>query len=149
MIKKFFNPDILILMNKKYVMGISIAIIVILVGAFVVLKLDKHSQTVSQMSSVHHRAPLPKEITVTLSKTGFSPSIVTIKVGSAVRWVNKSGTQETVNSDNYPTNQLHRELNFGIFNNNSSVVHTFTKAGTYGYHNQLNHTQEGKIIVEN
>jgi len=137
-------------MNKKYVMSLSFVIIVILVGAFFLLKLDKHPQTVSQVSSDHHRvAPLPKEITITLSKTGFSPSTVTIKVGSAIRWVNKSGTQETVNSDNYPTNQLHRELNFGIFNNNSSVVHTFTKTGTYGYHNQLNHTQEGKIIVEN
>ena len=66
---------------------------------------------------------------------------------SPIRWINKSGTQVTVNSDDYPTNQLHKELNFGVFANNSSVVYTFTKPGTYGYHNQFHPNQKGKIIV--
>lgn len=92
--------------------------------------------------------PLPKEVTVTLDKDGFSPKEVTIQVGSAVRWKNVSGEKQTVNSDKYPTNQLHKELNFGIFNNGSSVVYIFKKPGTYGYHNQLRHEQTGKVIVE-
>ena len=98
-------------------------------------------------TTAKQRAPLPKEATVTLDKNGFSPSQVTIKVGGAIRWKNISGAQQTVNSDNYPTNQLHRELNFGAFNNGSSVVYTFIKPGLYGYHNQFHHEQEGKILV--
>lgn len=105
----------------------------------------KSSQHTSQKVTKH--TPLPKEITVTLDKNGFSPKEVTIAVGSAVRWKNVSGKQQTVNSDNYPTNQLHKELNFGIFNSGSSVVYTFTTPGTYGYHNQFHHEQQGKIIV--
>jgi len=96
---------------------------------------------------INQRAPLPKVVIVTLTTKGFTPSQVTIRVGSAINWVNKSGAQQTVNSDNYPTNQLHRELNFGLFNNGSSVTHTFTTPGTYGYHNQFHHEQMGKIIV--
>ncbi|HZE87272.1 MAG TPA: cupredoxin domain-containing protein [Methylomirabilota bacterium] len=90
---------------------------------------------------------LAKEVTVTLDKNGFSPATVTIKKGTAVRWKNASGKEQTVNSDNYPTNQLHKELNFGAFNNGSTVMYTFTKPGTYGYHNQFHPEQKGTIIV--
>ena len=132
-------------MNKKYLIGISILVIIIV--GFVVWKGYKHTTHSSNKTATNRRAPLPKEVSITLTQNGFTPLQVTINVGSAVRWINKSGSQETVNSDNYPTNQLHKELNFGMFSNNSSVVHTFTKPGTYGYHNQLHHTQEGKVIV--
>lgn len=90
---------------------------------------------------------LPKESLVTLNKNGFTPTEVSIKEGGAVRWKNTSGADQTVNSNDYPTNQLHKELNFGMFKNGSSFVHIFSKTGYYGYHNQLHHEQTGKIIV--
>lgn len=90
---------------------------------------------------------LEKEVTVTLDDTGFSPKTVTIKPGTAIRWKNDTKDKQTVNSDNYPTNQLHKELNFGIFNAGTSVQYIFTKPGTYGYHNQLHPDQTGTIIV--
>jgi plastocyanin len=135
-------------MSKKSLIAIGIIVIVIF-GGFLVWQTIKHShQNTSPKSSTAKRAPLPKEATVTLGKNGFSPAQVTIRVGSAVRWKNESGAQQTVNSDNYPTNQLHKELNFGVFANGSSVVYTFTKPGIYGYHNQFHHEQEGKVIVQ-
>jgi plastocyanin len=134
-------------MNKKYLIGIGIISLLIL--SFVVWKVVKTPhQNSSVKSSRSQIKPIHKEVTIiTLDKNGFSPKTVTIKVGSAIRWLNNSGSAQTVNSDNYPTNQLHRELNFGEFANGSSVVYTFTKPGTYGYHNHFHHTQEGKIIV--
>ncbi|MGH7204456.1 MAG: cupredoxin domain-containing protein [Candidatus Levyibacteriota bacterium] len=72
---------------------------------------------------------------------------MTIQTGSAVRWKNISGEKQTVNSDNYPTNQLHRELNFGIFNDEATVVYIFKKPGIYGYHNQFHPEQKGTITV--
>jgi plastocyanin len=133
-------------MNKKYLLGIGIIIIGILIG-FTVWRLYDKQQTSTSKSSIRNDATLPKEVIITLTKNGFFPNQVTIKVGSAVRWDNKSGSQETVNSDNYPTNQLYRQLNFGIFANGSSVTYTFKTPGVYGYHNQFHHEQEGKIIV--
>lgn len=138
-------------MNKKHLLPVIIIIVVIillLAGIFLLKGTTHKTQTNNNTNTMKHVAPLPKEVTITLDKNGFSPTTVTIKVGSAVRWINKSGSQQTVNSDNYPTNQLHKELNFGVFNNGSSVTYTFTEQGTYGYHNQLHHEQEGKIIVE-
>ena len=91
---------------------------------------------------------LPKESSVTLDKNGFTPKEVTIGVGGAVRWTNTSGADQTVNSDDYPTNQLYKELNFGVFSNGSTVVYIFKNPGTYTYHNQYHPKQQGKIIVK-
>jgi plastocyanin len=133
-------------MKKRYL--VSGIFLIILIAGFVLWQTD-HQRIQSQKTSQTMKAqkPLPKEVTVTLNKDGFSPNEVTIKVGSAIRWKNVSGAKQTVNSDNYPTNQLHKELNFGFFTNNSTVVYIFKKPGTYGYHNQLQPTQKGKIVV--
>lgn len=133
-------------MNKKYLPGIGLVLLILLIF-FTIVGNIKHTQT--NNSKITSAAQLPKETVITLSKNGFSPSQITIKTGTTILWKNESGKPETVNSDNYPTNQLHKELNFGVFADGSSVVYTFNKAGTYGYHNQFNHTQAGKIVVTN
>jgi len=130
-------------MNKKYLLLIGI-IIIGSVGAFLYINSarSKHPHYAVRMNSV-----LAKQTIITLDSNGFTPKQVTVKKSTAVRWVNKSGKQQTVNSDTYPTNQLHKELNFGVFNNNSSVTYIFAKPGTYGYHNQLHPDQKGRVIV--
>ena len=132
-------------MKKRYFLGIAIIILIIVSARFLWNDINhkQATQTTKKTPKV-----LPKEATVTLDKNGFSPKTVMITVGGAVRWKNESGKDQTVNSDNYPTNQLHRELNFGVFSDGSSVVYTFTKPGTYGYHNQFHPEQKGKIVVE-
>lgn len=131
-------------MKSKY--WIFLVVILLLIG-FVILK--QHTTTKHELSGPTQNMPLPKEVTITLNKDGFSPKEVTIKPGVAIRWKNVSGDKQTVNSDDYPTNQLHRELNFGIFSSGSSVVYTFTKTGTYGFHNQFHPEQKGKVVVSN
>ncbi|HSX09480.1 MAG TPA: cupredoxin domain-containing protein [Candidatus Saccharimonadales bacterium] len=131
-------------MNKR---NLSIIIVLILLCILRIIAVQTSINSKNNTPSSKHVRPLPKIVTVKLNKAGFSPKTVIISAGSAVVWKNVSGSQETVNSDNYPTNQLHKELNFGIFNNGSSVVYTFTKPGIYGYHNQLHHEQQGKVIV--
>jgi len=135
-------------MRNKYAIGTGILLIILLAGIGIE-KLTKHTGQTQNVSVTKKVKPLPKEVKIILDKNGFTPSQITIKTGSAVRWVNKSSAQQTVNTDNYPTNQLHRELNFGVFNNNSTVMYIFTTPGTYGYHNQFHHEQEGKVIVVN
>ena len=135
-------------MNKKYLLVGLLLLIVVIVSAVVWKGSNRNSSKGTTKPSESRRAQLPKEVTVTLDKNGFSPKTVTINAGSAVRWKNVSGAKQTVNSDNYPTNQLHGELNFGFFSNNSSVVYIFKKPGIYGYHNQLQPDQKGKIVVE-
>ena len=133
-------------MKRKYIVAI-VALILLSGIAFSLHQQTKPPASTGQTTKPS-RSPLPKEATITLTKDGFSPQKVTITVGGAVRWINKSGTQQTVNSDTYPTNQLHKELNFGAFNNNSSVVYTFKTPGSYPYHNQFHPEQKGEVIVK-
>lgn len=94
-------------------------------------------------------APLPQINSVALTKNGFSPEKITIKKGTAVKWINNSGTNNaSVNSDDYPTNTRFPELNLGKINEGSAVAHIFTNTGTYTYHNEFNPKQKGTVVVE-
>ncbi len=140
----FFGKKAIILLNETEIRPVITVIILFVLGAVAWFGFFAKNKSPRSFKT---NAVLPKEVIVKLDKNGFFPKLVTIKTGTAVRWENVSGDKQTVNSDDYPTNQLHRELNFGMFNTGSSVVYVFTKAGTYGYHNQLNHAQTGEIIV--
>src|SRR5258706_7092130 len=127
-----------------FVPGIIVVIAILFIG-ILLWKGTKNSS--KPHAALRMNTVLAKEVDVTLDANGFSPKEVTVKPGTAVRWKNISGKQQTVNSDNYPTNQLHKELNFGVFSSGSSVTYIFTKPGTYGYHNQLHPDQKGTITV--
>jgi plastocyanin len=86
-------------------------------------------------------------VTIQLDKNGFSPKKLTVSVDTVVHWKNVSGAPQTVNSNDYPTNQLHRDLNFGVFNSGSTFVYVFSVPGTYAYHNQFHPEQQGTISV--
>ncbi len=85
---------------------------------------------------------------VTLTANGFAPATLTIKAGSTVTWMNKSGDVATVNSDPHPTHTTYPPLNLGQFANGASLSLPFSTPGTYGYHNHLNPSEHGTIVVQ-
>lgn len=85
---------------------------------------------------------------ITLTSTGFSPSILNIKAEDKVTWVNKSGTNATVHSSPHPTHTDYTPLNLGIFSDGGTLSLDFDKPGTYRYHNHLNASQFGSIVVQ-
>jgi len=89
-----------------------------------------------------------KETTVNLTANGFEPATVTIKAGETVVWVNKSGDTATVNSNNHPTHLLYPPLNLGQFANGGKLQLTFDKPGSYGYHNHLDPSKKGIVVVQ-
>lgn len=130
-----------------------IAIIVLLAavgGLFFFLNnrnknINKIKQQPSQLTPIIRNEP---QATVTYTKDGFNPKSITIKAGTRVTWINKSGKMTTVNSNDHPAHKLYPPLNLGEFPDNSSVQLVFVKPGSYGYHNHLNPSQTGEIIVE-
>lgn len=139
-------------------------IIVLVIGSIVFLnhnqnnKLTKISSTnsvvvtamptdvVSRNSSAGNNTEEATVINVT--SEGFVPSTINIKAGTKVTWFNISGQTVTVNSDPHPIHTDYPPLNLGEFANGQSVSLVFPKAGTYGYHNHLNPSQKGKVIVQ-
>src|SRR3989344_739145 len=148
------------MINKTLV---AIIAVLVLVGAVVVVlgkignKTNQPTGTTGQPSAPAQSTTsqgtggtIPKEtiVNVNLTSSGFDPKTVTVKAGTRVIWFNKSGDTATVNSDIHPTHQLYAPLNLGEFPDGSSVQLVFDKPSTYGYHDHLNPSRTGTVIVE-
>lgn len=87
-------------------------------------------------------------VTITYKDGAFSPTTVTIKSGESVNVINGSNGSLDFKSDPHPTHTDNTELNAGEIAAGSSMKITVTKAGTWGYHNHLNPTETGSIVVQ-
>ncbi len=86
---------------------------------------------------------------VVYSDDGFSPSTITVKKGTTVTFRNDSSSQMWIASDPHPT---HTDLpgfdGLRGYNQGESYTYTFEKVGTWGYHNHLNSSDKGTVVVQ-
>lgn len=85
---------------------------------------------------------------ITYSASGFSPSSVTVNSGDTIAIVNSSSSQVQFQSDPHPTHTDDPELNVGVITPGQASMLKLTTKGTHGYHNHLNTSQTGTIIVK-
>lgn len=149
-------------MDMKWLVA-AIAAVILIGGGFFFLNQNKtatNSSVTPAPTSTQEAAPTeeaqttPEDAmeaegkTISLSSHGFSPASLTIKVGEKVTWTNEDNGPSTVNSDPHPAHTNYPPLNLGKFNDGEELSLTFDKPGTYGYHNHLNPSQKGTIIVQ-
>lgn len=145
--------------SKWLVIGIVI-IIIVLGGMFLFLKTNNQAsnnsslnaqptnQTRTTSAPTVSSTATEKTVEVTLTSQGFSPSTITIDKGTKVVWTNKSGEAATINSDPHPFHTDYAPLNLGSFNDGEKLELVFNKSGTYKYHNHLNASEKGTIVVK-
>ncbi|MFA5997962.1 MAG: plastocyanin/azurin family copper-binding protein [Candidatus Paceibacterota bacterium] len=100
--------------------------------------------------------------TITYTDQGFSPASVTIAQGETVTWVNQSSKDMWVASAMHPTHMAYdgtalkehcatsAPASFDacrVFSSGASYSFTFDKAGTWKYHNHLDASKFGTVIV--
>lgn len=90
-------------------------------------------------------APTPKTVTVNYSSGGYSPATVEINVGDTVKWVS-DGTSMWTASANHPSHTIYPE--FDQKSVGTTYQFTFTKVGTWGYHNHRSASHIGTVIVK-
>jgi plastocyanin len=96
-----------------------------------------------------YTVPTPSIATVDLSKDGFSPTTVTIKVGNIVEWrsTDDTGTHQIaanpVNAHSELPSLVSSQLGQGAI-----YRYKFTKAGTYHYHDEVNPMLNGTVVVQ-
>ena len=86
---------------------------------------------------------------ITYTDTGFSPTVLRIAKGESVEFVNQSSSGLWVASDSHPD---HTDLP-GFDSENSlaqgaNYIYTFTRVGSWGFHNHLSPGFRGTIVVE-
>ncbi|OGK13881.1 hypothetical protein A3C98_01860 [Candidatus Roizmanbacteria bacterium RIFCSPHIGHO2_02_FULL_37_15] len=85
---------------------------------------------------------------VSVTDTGFEPQTVTVKVGTKVVWRNKTNATVNVSSAKHPTHLEYPPLNLANFEPGETISLVFTEAGTYKYHDHLNPSKFGTVVVE-
>jgi plastocyanin len=87
--------------------------------------------------------------TVLYRDTGFTPSVLRVKVGTVVTFRNDSGNNLRVASNPHPWHTDYPEFDSGgAIASGAEFKFTFTKKGTWGYHNHFNSTHTATIVVE-
>jgi plastocyanin len=153
-------------MQTKIIWTIAVVLVVILGGWYAFSARPAAAPTIEtekQEEATNDTASAPTVITYT--DTGFSPATVTVRVGDTVRFTNASSGGMWVGSDNHPTHTEYDDTSTrdhcvggvavrGAFDecnasaSGASWTFTFTKAGTFGYHNHTSAGKTGTIVVQ-
>jgi len=106
----------------------------------------------------------PAPATVTYTDTGFSPTSITVAEGQSVTFTNQSSESMWVASNQHPSHTGYDGTNRSAHcaasytgttpldecaaaPTGGSYTFTFTKTGSWGYHNHANASMAGTIIV--
>ncbi len=89
------------------------------------------------------------QMEVDYAANGFTPASITVKKGTMVKFVNKTSGPMSVASNPHPTHTDYPGFDQGKsnFQGTNEYDFTFTKTGTWGYHNHLQASDGGTVIV--
>lgn len=86
---------------------------------------------------------------ISYTNDGFSPKTTTVEEGITVTWVNESEGQMWIASSVHPTHGELPELDQqnGV-SSGGEFSFQFDQSGEWDYHNHLNPSQKGTVVVE-
>ena len=117
----------------------------------VVARLISTGEVVSESSVVPGDSVSSQEdvaVIVTYTDNGFIPSSVEIQVGETVRFINESSRLMWVASDIHPAHNILPTFDqFRVSGFGESYEYTFDQQGTWKYHDHVNASKVGTIIV--
>lgn len=157
-------------MNTK-LLWILIVVVIVLIGAWFAfgrttdMPDDMATTTPTTILNDTTAAPGGETVTVTYTDTGFSPQTATIAVGDTVRFVNNAGSEMWVAADEHPTHTSYDGTSTrdhcadgvnttGSFDQcarvgaGASWSYTFTKTGSFDYHNHARAADSGTVTVQ-
>lgn len=162
-------------MNNKIIVAVIVVAFIAVGGYFLfrgsyqppVAPSISNQQPVSQPPStqvpVTQTTPPVEQNVVTYTNSGYSPSTLRVKVGATVTFKNESSRSMWTASAVHPSHMVYGGTSLvehcpdikgtafdactGIQPGNSWSF-TFTKIGTWKYHNHLNPSDTGTIVVE-
>ena len=103
-------------------------------------------KTLEQTSDVE--TSVEQTAIVTYNSSGFNPSVININKGDTVKFVNESSGSMWVASDPHPVHTDYSAFDAQKnYSNGESYSFTFTESGAYEYHNHVNPSMRGTVIV--
>ncbi|OGN00746.1 MAG: hypothetical protein A3I26_03125 [Candidatus Yanofskybacteria bacterium RIFCSPLOWO2_02_FULL_43_10] len=108
-------------------------------------------------------SPVASENIIIYTDSGYTPGMITIKKGETVVWKNESGSPMWTASAMHPLHRVYPGTDISacgtqtllpMFDSCAGIASgqswsfTFNNVGTWGYHNHLNSSKFGTIVVE-
>jgi len=108
-------------------------------------------------------SPVVTNNIITYTDAGYTPNLITIKKGETVVWKNESNSFMWTASAIHPTHKVYPGTDItacgtqtllpmldscGRIESGQSWSFKFDNIGTWGYHNHLNSSKFGKVVVE-
>ena len=102
---------------------------------------------VAGMVALAYRATTPggTRVQVAIVNYSFSPSSLTVKAGTTVRWMNMDFVEHTVS---FGTHDNPTGVESPLLGQMGSFGYTFTEPGTYEYHCDPHPYMTGSVIVD-
>jgi plastocyanin len=148
----------------KYIL-IALVIIILIGGGYFLIKGKSNTQQSAQSTQTSQQSAQPSAMktqpssastsgsaeggnAVSYTGNGFQPNSITIKKGQTVTWTNKDSDELWVASNPHPTHTDYPGFDeLKSIPTGQTYSFTFTKVGNWGYHNHLNPSQKGVIVV--
>lgn len=160
-------------MNTKVAFLLLAALALIALGWFALSANRAAAPTEEPATASAETAPLPSTdeedggpafTIITLTDSGFSPRTVTVAAGETVRFINDSSRSMWVGADEHPTHTEYDGTSArehcvdgaaigGSFDQCAAVArgeywdYTFTRAGTFNFHNHTGASSVGTVVV--
>ena len=81
------------------------------------------------------------EVAIKIDNFSFSPPVVTVPVGTTVRWTNRDDIPHTVVSDD-------QSFKSKVLDTDQDYSYTFAKPGTYSYFCSIHPRMVAKVVVQ-
>ena len=134
--------------NKGLLALIIIIIIIIVAGVYIYYAQSSNRNVQTGMNNSTNQSMgnnstnmTSAATTISIQNMTFNPNKITIKSGTNIQWVNNDNVQHQIVSDSGAFQST-------ILNPGDSYNFFFDKTGIYGYHDALNSTVTGTIIVQ-
>lgn len=142
-------------MSKNLLVKLAIAGVIVVAGIWLLAGSKKSTPSPSPASNLltsQESASPSAEVSqnvVNILSSGFMPQTITIKARESVTWVNEDTASHQVNSAVHPTHQVYPPLNsVELIKAGESKSLMFPDAGSFKYHDHLNPSLTGTIVVE-
>ena len=84
---------------------------------------------------------------VRITQSGFVPSTLSVKKGTHVVWTNSDMALHQVASNPFPKDNGLPALKSEILNNTQTYTYVANTAGSFGYHDQMQPTTNGTLVI--
>lgn len=134
--------------NSNYWIAGAVALVIV-AGIIWYAGARKKSEVSPAPAGTSSQNEQPAAAVIEYTDSGFSPQSVTIKVGETVKFTNASSGSMWVASAPHPVHTDYPEFDAKkTYVKGESFSFAFEKAGTWKFHNHMDPTKFGSIVVQ-